>query len=231
MNEIIIIIICLIILILLKIGLNIKFKSLKQLKTRKNDKVSRLVDKFPDDEKMCKDILNKFKKSSEVKIVYNEEYDSCLYTIYNNTITIGKFKENYMKPQTIAHECVHACQRKKMLWFNFIISNIFNLFFIIALILAVFNKLPNTNLFLVILSSIAFIQYVVRNILELDAMTKAPYIAKEYLEDNNILSKDEINDLLDEYEEVNKIGIPFYNYTLIIKNIARIILLCIAILI
>ena len=62
-------------------------------------------------------------------------------------------------------------------------------------------------------------------------MTRAPYIAKEYLEDNNILSKDEINDLLDEYEEVNKIGIPFYNYTLIIKNIARIILLCIAILI
>lgn len=219
------------ILILLKIGLNIKFKSLKQLKTRKNDKVSRLVDKFPDDEKMCKDILNKLKKSFEVKIVYNEEYDSCLYTIYNNTITIGKFKENYMKPQTIAHECVHACQSKKLLWFNFIISNIFNLFFIIALILELFNKLPNTNLFLVILSSIAFIQYVVRNILELDAMTKAPYIAKEYLEDNNILSKDEINDLLDEYEEVNKIGIPFYNYTLIIKNIARIILLCIAILI
>ena len=231
MNEIVIIIISLIILILLKIGLNIKFKELKQLKTRKNDKVSRLVDKFPDDEKMCKDILIKLKNNSDVKIVCDKEYNGCVYTIYNNTITIGKFKENYMKPQTIAHECVHACQSKKMLWFNFIISNIFNLFFIIALILALFNKLPNTNLFLVILSSIAFIQYVVRNTLELDAMTRAPYIAKEYLEDNNILSKDEINDLLDEYEEVNKIGIPFYNYTLIIKNIARIILLCIAILI
>ena len=231
MNEIIIIIICLIILILLKIGLNIKFKELKQLKSRTNEKLNQLSIKFPNDEDICKNILSKLKKSFEVKIVYNEEYDSCLYTIYNNTITIGKFKENYMKPQTIAHECVHACQSKKMLWFNFVISNIFNLFFIIILILAIFNKLPNNNLFLIILSSIAFVQYVVRNTLELDAMTKAPYIAKEYLEDNNILSKDEINDLLDEYEEVNKIGIPLYNYTLIIKNIARIILLCIAILI
>ena len=147
MNEIIIIIICLIILILLKIGLNIKFKSLKQFKSRSNEKLNQLSIKFPKDEDMCKNILNKLKKSSEVKIVYNEEYDSCLYTIYNNTITIGKFKENYMKPQTIAHECVHACQGKKLLWFNFIISNIFNLFFIIALILALFNKLPNTNLF------------------------------------------------------------------------------------
>ena len=231
MTEIIIIFICILILFLTKIGLNIKFKSLKQFKVRTNEKLNEISNKFPEDEKMCRDILMKSYNNSEVKIVYNEEYTSCLYTVYNNTITIGKFKENYMKPQTISHECVHACQNKKMLWFNFIISNIYNLYFIITLILVIFNKLPFTNVFLTILTAIAFIQYIIRSTLETDAMTKAPYIAKEYLTENNILEKQEISELLEEYEEINKIGIPFYNYTLILKNIAKIIIFCIAILI
>lgn len=231
MNEIAISIICLIVLILLKIGLNIKFKNLKQFKTRTNEKASKISNKFPDDEKMCKDILKKLGNNSNVKIISNEEYNSCLYTVYNNTITIGKFKENYMKPQTIAHECIHSFQDKAMLWFNFIISNIYNLFFIVTLILAIFNKLPNTNLFLMILTGIAFIQYVLRNTLELDAMTRAPYIAKEYLLENNILTDKEIQELLEEYEDVNRIGIPLTNYSLILKSIIKIIILCIAVLI
>ena len=231
MTEIIIIIICILILFFTKIGLNIKFKNLKQFKVRTNEKLSRLSEKFSEDQKMCKDILKKLNNNSEIKIVYNEEYNICLYTVYNNTITIGKFKENYIKPQTIAHECVHACQNKKMLWFNFIISNIYNLYFIITLILVIFNKLPFTNVFLTILTAIAFIQYIIRSTLETDAMTKAPYITKEYLYDKQILTEKEIKDLLEEYEEINKIGIPFYNYSLILKNIVKIIVFCIAILI
>ena len=230
MNYIIVIIVCILILIFLKIGLNIKVKSLKQFKTRTNEKASKLAEKFPDDEKMSKDVLNMLENNSDVKIISNEEYNSCLYTVYNNTITIGRFKENYMKPQTIAHECIHACQSKKMLWFNFIVSNIFNLLFIITLILAIFNKLPNANLFLIALTGIAFIQYVIRNTLETDAMTRAPYVAKEYLSSNNILTEQEIKYLLEEYEDVNQIGIPMTNFSLILKNTVRIIILCIAIL-
>lgn len=231
MNEIIVIVICILVLILTKVGLNIKFKSLKQFKTRTNEKARKMIEKFPEDEKMCNEILKKLRNNSNVKVTINEEYNSCLYTVYNNTITIGKFKEDYIKPQTIAHECVHSCQNKVMLWFNFIISNIFNLFFIVTLLLAIFNKLPYTNIFLVILSALAFIQYTVRNILELDAMTRAPYIAKEYLKENNILNEQEIKDLLEEYEDVNKIGIPITNYSLILKNIIKIVILCIAIIV
>ena len=231
MNEIIVIIICILILILTKIGLNIKIKNLKLLKTRTNEKARKIAEKFPSDEKMCSDILKKIGNNSEVKIIKNEEYNSCLYTIYNNTITVGKFKEDYIKPQTISHECVHACQSKIMLWFNFIISNIFNLFFIVTLILAIFNKLPNTNLFLIILAGIAFIQYVIRNALEMEAMTRAPYISKEYLRENNILTDEEIRNLLEEYEDVNRVGIPITNYSLILKNIVKVIIFCIVLLI
>lgn len=231
MNEIIVIIICIVTLILTQIGLNVKFKDLKQFKTRNNEKARRISEKFPKDEEMCIEILKMLGNNSNVKIVSNVEYNSCLYTVYNNTITIGKFKENYMKPQTIAHECVHACQNKTILWFNFIISNIYNLFFIITLILALFNKLPFTNAFLISLTAISFIQYVARFTLEMDAMTRALYIAKEYLSENNILNNQEIKYILEEYEEINKIGIPITNYSLILKNIVKIVVFCIVILI
>lgn len=231
MNEIVVIVVCILILVLAKIGLNVKFRYLKLLKTRTNEKARKIAEKFPNDEKMCIEILNILGNDSKVKITENKEYNSCLYTIYNNSITLGKFKENYIKPQTIAHECVHSCQSKNMLWSNFIISNIINLFFIIILILAIFNKLPNTNLFLIILTGIAFIQYIIRNTLEMEAMTRAPYIAKEYLFSKNILTEQEMKELFKEYEEINKIAIPIANYSLILKNIMKIIIFCIAILV
>ena len=231
MEEIITIIICLIIIIITKVSLNIRLKDLKQIKSRSNEDLDNLSNKFPKDVEICRDILKKLDNTSNVRIVFNEEYSSCLYTVYNNTITIGKFKENYMKIQTIAHECIHSCQDKKMLWSNFMISNILNLYYIIIVILAIINKLPYTNIFLIILAGISFIQNVTRNTLEIDAMTKAPFVAKEYLENNNILTKQEQEKLLKEYNEVNKIGIPFTNYSLLFKNLVKIIICSILILI
>ena len=162
-----------------------------------------------------------------VKILINQEYNSCLYTIYNNTITIGKFKENYMKLQTISHECIHACQDKLTLWFNFIISNIYNLYFVVILVLTLFNKIQNTNIYLYILAMLGLVQYIIRNSLENEAMTKAPYLAKEYIEENNIMTTEEKEKLLKEYNRVNKIGIPFMNYLLIQKNLIKIIIFCV----
>lgn len=227
MNEIIIIIICLITIILLKIGLNIKFKEIKRLNTRSNEELKKISEKFLENEQICKSILNKLNNNNNVKVLMNQEYNSCLYTVYNNTITIGKFKENYMKIQTIAHECIHACQNKLTLWFNFIISNSYNLYFVIILVLTLFNKIQHTNIYLYILTMLGIIQYIIRNSLENEAMTKAPYLAKEYIEENNIISKKEKEKLLKKYEEVNKIGIPFVNYLLIQKNLIKIIIFCI----
>lgn len=226
MNELVIIIICIIAIILLKIGLDIKFKEIKKLNISTNQELKNISEKFPEDEDICKSILKKL-NNEKVKIIVNNEYNSCLYIVYNNTITIGKFKENYMKLQTISHECIHACQDKLTLWFNFIISNIYNLYFLIILVLTLFNKIQNTNIYLYILTILGIIQYIIRNFLEADAMTKAPYLAKEYIEENNIITTEEKEKLLKEYNRVNKIGIPFMNYLLIQKNIIKIIIFCV----
>lgn len=226
MNELVIIIICIITIILLKIGLDIKFKEIKKLNVSHNEELKKIPEKFPEDEYICKSILKKL-NNEKVKIIVNNEYNSCLYTVYNNTITIGKFKENYMKLQTISHECIHACQNKLTLWFNFIISNIYNLYFLIILVLTLFNKSQNTNIYLYILAMLGLVQYIIRNSLENEAMTKAPYLAKEYIEENNIITTEEKEKLLKEYNIVNKIGIPFMNYLLIQKNLIKIIIFCV----
>jgi len=221
MFEITIILICVITLILLKIFLNINFKEIKALEIRSSEELETLSNRFPEEEKICKAILAKSNNPC-VKIKKEPEYASCLYTVFNNTITIGKFQQDYMKIQTIAHECVHSCQNKITLWTNFIFTNIYLLYFVIILILTFFNKLPYTNIHIIILIFLSFIQYIIRFSLENEAMIRAKYIAKEYIEENNILNKDEENKLLEEYDKINKIGIPFMNYDLISMNIIKI---------
>lgn len=223
MFEIIVIIACTVTLIILKIILNISFKSIKNLNTRKSEELEKLANKFPNDEKICKDILKKL-NNENVNIKIEPEYGSCLYTIFDNTITIGKFKQNYMKFQTIAHECIHSCQSKISLWSNFIISNIYLIYFITILILEISHNLKYANIHIVILIFLSIIQYILRSYLENDAMIKAKYLAKEYIEENNILNKDELEKLLKEYDDINNIGISFINYNLISSNFIKIII-------
>ena len=230
MFEIVVIITSILTLILLKIFLNVRFKAIKELKNRSWEELEKLTNKFPNDEKMCRDILKKL-NNENVKIKIDAEYASCLYTVFNNTITIGKFQQNYMKPQTIAHECIHSTQDKRMLWTNFIISNIYLIYFIAITILSICNYLSFANIHILILIFLSLIQYVIRNNLEMDAMIKARYIAKEFIEENKILIKEEQEKLLKEYDEINKIGIGFTTYSLITSDIIKIILFSIIVLI
>lgn len=223
MFDISVIIVCTVTLILLKIFLNINFKEIKKLEVRSSEELEELSKKLPTDEKICKDILNKL-DNKDVKIKIEPEYNSCLYTVFNNTITIGKFQQSYMKPQTIAHECIHSSQNKRILWSNFIFTNIYLIYFVVILILAFFNKLPYTNIHTIVLIFLSIIQYIVRFNLENEAMIKAKYLAKEYIEEKEILNKNEKNKLLEEYDKINNIGIPFMNYYLISMNIIKIML-------
>lgn len=219
MFAISVIILCVITLILLKFCLNINYKDIKVLKTiDSNDDLNGLSSKFPKDEQICNNILTMFNKK-DVKIKLESEYESCLYTIFNNTITIGKFKQNYMKIQTIAHECVHACQRKRLLWSNFIISNTYYFYFVIILMLALLNKLQYSNIHSLVLIFLSIIQYILRFSLENEAMIKARYVAEKYIEEYGILTKDEKNKLLIQYDRVNSIGVPLMNYNIISLNI------------
>lgn len=224
MFEMSVIIVCVITLILLKIFLKINFKEIKKLEIRESEELKNISNNFPVDEKICKDMLIKLNNNSDIKIKKESEYNSCLYTIFNNTITIGKFKQDYMKIQTLAHECIHSCQNKRTLWANFIFSNIYIIYFITILILEFFNKLPHSNIHIIILIFASIIHYILRFTLEFEAMLKAKYIAKEYIEENKILNEEEKNKLLEEYDKVNSIGIPFINYYTISMNIIKIII-------
>ena len=184
MFEMSVIIVCVITLILLKIFLKIDFKEIKKLKIRESEELKNISNNFPEDEDICKDMLIKLNNKSDVKIKKEPEYNSCLYTIFNNTITIGKFKQDYMKLQTLAHECIHSCQNKRTLWANFIFSNIYIIYFITILILEFFNKLPHSNIHIIILIFASIIHYILRFTLEFEAMLKAKYIAKKYIEEN-----------------------------------------------
>lgn len=230
MFEISILIVCVITLILLKVCLNINFKQIKSFEIRGSKNLESLSKKFPEDNKMCKAILEKL-DNKDVKIKKEPEYNSCLYTVFNNTITIGKFKQDYMKIQTIAHECIHSVQNKITLWSNFIFTNIYLLYFVVILLLAFFNKLPYTNIHIIIFIFMSFIQYILRFTLEYEAMLKARYVAKEYIEENNILNKEETDKLIEEYDKVNNIGIPFMNYYTISMNIVKIMLVSFMILV
>lgn len=221
MFEILIISLCIFSIIIFKIALNIDFKKIKNIDLLDSEELQNISKKFPEDKKICEDILKSI-GNSNLKIKIEKEYNSCLYTIFNNSITIGKFKENYMKPQTIAHECIHANQSKKLLWFNFIFTNIYLIYFVITLILTFFNKLQSTNIFLIVFIFLSMLQYVVRFSLENEAMIKAKYVSEKYLK--GILKDKETEKLLEEYERVNKIGIPFMNFYLISMNLVKIII-------
>ena len=56
------------------------------------------------------------------------------------------------------------------------------------------------------------IYYTVRVFLENDAMIKARYLAKEYLEEKKISSKEEIEKLVAGFDKINAVGIKCINY-------------------
>ena len=73
----------------------------------------------------------------------------------------------------------------------------------------------------------AFIYYIIRTYLENDAMIKARFLAKEYLEEVKISDENEIKKIIENYDELNKVGIKCVNYSLYLTTIIPIILFCI----
>lgn len=110
-----------------------------------------------------------------------------------------------------------------MLWFNFIYTNIYMLYFLVISVLTICNSIKNPSMFLYILIIMGMIQYFIRSMLETDAMTKARYVAKEYLEENNICPKEAINRIIDKYDLLNNMGIKLVNMDIFARNILKII--------
>ncbi len=221
--EFFILLLCVILIIILKLALDIKLKEIFELKKRSNKTLEKMSARFEEDNKMCKEILNLVGNES-VKIEEDPKSKNSLYIVLTNKIIIGKFKQNYMKVQTIAHECIHSTQNKITLWFNFIFSNIFNIYFFIISILTLFNKLNNTLAQTAIITFMVTIQYIIRESLENEAIIKAPTIAKEYINSKNNFSKKEKDELNKEYKYVTELGSKTTNFILISKNVLKIII-------
>lgn len=228
----VIIIIFLIFLLVLKIGLNIKIKDVKRLKQLSQDNaLNKITNVFPKNKEICEEILEKLNnKDVEIEeLGEDSKSQTSLYLVMKNKIIIANIKDNFARIQTIAHECIHSIQNKQILKFNFIFSNISNLYFLVICILALLN-LFNEQVWYCLLISLILIQsisLIVRSHLETDAMTRAEYIAKDYIKEKNLLKKEDEEKIINTYKEINNIGIKLYNYILISKKVLGVIVLCI----
>ena len=230
MEYIITIAIIIISIILLKIGLNIHIKDIKKIKEIGYSKeLNKIASKFPDHKEICTKIVEKL-DNKKVKIEEEKDSKTSLYIAISNKIIIADIKDTFTRIQTIAHECLHSVQSRTMLLFNFIFSNISLLYFLVAIFLVLFNVLDGF-VFIQIYIGIGIISYVIKSYLETDAMTKAFYIAKEYMEEtakaSANITKEEVDILLDNIAKLNKIGIPLTNFYLIVGIMLKIIFLCI----
>ena len=226
MEYIIIVLIMLIILLILAIIFDYNLKKLKQFVELEEKKYNKLIEKYPSNINICRYILKKL-NNKDVKIEEDKNQKTCLYIAITNKIIIANIKESYTRVQTICHECLHSIQSKRILLFNFIYSNFYLLYFFITLILGILNKVPNKTIFLSLMILFSYIFYFIRSYLENDAMIKAEFLAKEYMEEIKILTKDEINEIVKSYRRLNNLGIKMTNYKLFIETMIKTIIICI----
>lgn len=224
MEYIIILILLLVAIATILFIFEFNIKKIKEIS--KNDKMLEISNKFPDNKEICKYIL---KKLNNEKVNIKENTDgkdkTSLYVAITDTIFIANIKDIYTRIQTVAHECIHSIQSRNMLLFNFIFTNVYAIYFFAITIFSLFGKIQNYQLQIIMLLIMAFIQYVVRSYLETDAMTRAEYLSKEYMEEynkeNEVCSEKEIEEITKKYAKINKMGIPAYNTILFVKAISK----------
>lgn len=192
----------------------------------KNTELNDIVDQYPSNIEICKEILSKI-GNTEVNVEESNYSSTSLYIATRNKIIIGKNQSNFTRIQTIAHECIHSIQPKRLLYFNFIFSNIYLLGYVLVILLLLFKAIKDVKIkliFMIVYLILSFIYFLIRVYLENDAMFKAKYLTKEYMEDKEISSREEINTIINTYEEVNKVAIKTTNVQIFIQIFIKLIL-------
>ena len=188
----IIILSILITMILLTIGLNIGIKDFKKLRgIVEDEKLTETIKKFPSNTEICEQTLKKLNKE-DVKVEEDNSSKTSVYLVFKNKIVIGKANV-ITRIQTVIHECIHTTQDKRLLKFNVIFANINNLYLLIISILSLFNKI-SYNTATICLWGLALMQltlYAVRSFLETDAMIRAEFMAQDYIEETDYVTKEE----------------------------------------
>lgn len=221
MGLIIIMGLILLILIGLRIILNIDVVTIKKL--AQNEKLNKITDAFPENIEICKKICAMI-GNKKVKIEEDKNSKTSLYLIVTNKISIANLKGNYTRIQTIAHECIHSMQDKRILWANFIFSNIFLIYFILSIVFTALGIFKDIMLQVSILSLMGLVYYFIRSYLETDAIIKARYLAREYMKYEKILKPQEMQEILENYDVLNKIGVKAVNYKLIVSVLLKVLI-------
>lgn len=219
--ELIIIIVAVAAIIIVNSMMKINVKELEKIAL--NEELNEITKKYPKNTEICKSILKKLGNKT-TKIEEDISSEATLYIAILDKITIGNTHESFTRIQTMAHECLHSIQDKKMLLFNFIYTNIYFLYFIIICVLVVTRKLPNEMMFSNILLIFSFIYYVIRIFLENDAMIKAEFIAKEYMEELGVSSKQEVEKICNGFKQLNAGGIKGTNCSLFVNIMIKVVI-------
>ena len=219
--ELIIIIISIIAILIIYSMMKMNIKEMKKIALE--PELNKIAQKYPKNTEIAKSILEKLKNKT-TKIEENENSEATLYVAIQDKILIGNTHDSYTRIQTIAHECLHSIQDRKMLVFNFIFSNIYFLYFAVICILVIIKKLPNEMMYSNIFLILSFIYYVIRIFLENDAMIKAPYLAKEYMKEQGNATKDEIEKVIQGFEKINKGCIKGTNCSIFIKIMIKLVI-------
>ena len=219
--ELIIIIIAIIAIITIYFMMKTNAKELKEIAL--DQELNSIAEKFPDNTEICKAILKKIGNET-TKIEEDKKSETTLYIAMQDKVSIGNTHESFTRIQTMAHECLHSIQDRKMLIFNFIYSNIYLIYFVITCVLVIVKKIENIMLYSNIFLILSFIYYVVRVFLENDAMIKAQYIAREYMEEQAIVTEEEINKVFNGFKKLNKGLIKGTNCNLFIGVMIKLVI-------
>lgn len=219
--ELIIIIVAVIAIIVVNAMMKINIKEVEKIALDRE--LNEIAKKYPKNTEICKYILKKLGNKT-TKIEEDTNSDATLYIVISDKISIGNTHESFTRIQTMAHECLHSIQDKKMLMFNFVYTNIYLIYFLIICILVVLKKLQNEMLFSTIFLILSFIHYVIRIYLENDAMMRAEYLAKEYMKEQNISSDVEINKVSDGFKKLNDKCIKGTNCNLFVKVMIKVVI-------
>ena len=215
----------LIAMVLLTIGLNVGIKDFKMLRDIVEDKeLAKTIEKFPSNTEICKKTLKSLNNEG-VKVEEDDSSKTSSYFVFKNKITIGKANV-ITRIQTVIHECIHSTQNKNLLRFNVIFANINNIYLLVISALSLFNVINyNTaSLCLWVLVLMQFILYAVRSFLETDAMTRAEFLAQDYIKKSEYATQEEKDKIIQVYKTVNKVGIKSYNYVLLMKALIRLLI-------
>lgn len=219
--ELIIIIIAIIAILIIYLMMKMNIEEMKKIALK--PELNTIAQKYPRNTEIAKTVLEKLGNKT-TKIEENENLEATLYLAIQDKILIGNTHDSYTRIQTIAHECLHSIQDKKMLIFNFIYSNIYFIYYAIICILVLFRRLPNEILYSNIFLILSFIYYTVRVFLENDAMIKAQYLAKEYMEEKKCATKNEIERVIHGFEQLNKGCIKGTNCSLFIEIMVKLVI-------